>query len=201
MQNYDLKDITNLPVKIQLIFIGILCGVIFYFGYMWDISSLQKQLTAKKTQEQDLKIQLQALINSQASINNDIAELPILQIKRTEWQSRLVKPSELSDLLNDILKIGTANQLVFDLFNPGEVVKENLYQKIPIKTVVIGDYNHIGEFISQVINMKTIVVIDNFTVQKESSKLYDKKLAEQPGYANRLSAEITLEVYQIAEKQ
>lgn len=200
MIDYDIKNITNLPLKAQLLVSSIFFFVILYFGYLWDFSALNRQIASGKQQEQDLKIQVEALIDDLADLNDEISQLPKLKEMLQTWQAKLVKPSELPDLLNEILKVGTNNQLQFDLFNPGAEVKEDLYYQVPIKTIVTGDYNQIASFLSQVANMPWIVVIDNFVINKGQNKLYEKKIAEQPGYANRLTAEITLEVYHLAEK-
>jgi type IV pilus assembly protein PilO len=203
MDNYDVKDLFNLPIKIQLTVVAVFCLIIFWLAYQWDISSMKQQLASLQPQEADLKTQLQALTLSVAEVNNDIAQLPKLQDLLKQWQGQLVKPSNLPDLLNDILKKGTANQLEFQLFNPGSETKDDKYpdySKVPISTVVIGDYHQVATFMSQVANMPEIVVIGNFQLARGQNKLYDKKEAAQAGYANRLTGEITLEVYHLAEK-
>jgi type IV pilus assembly protein PilO len=201
MKNIDLKDIASLPLKIQLIVSGIVFVLIFYLGYLWDSSSLTKELVASQQEEQDLKIQIDTLLKVLALMNSDVAQLPTLENALKDWQKKLVKPSELPDVLNEILKIGTANQLQFDIFNPSPEIKEDAYVKVPIKTVVIGDYPHIATFISQVANMPWIIVINNLVITKGTNKLFEKKAAEQPGYENRLTAELTLDVYSLTEKQ
>jgi Tfp pilus assembly protein PilO len=203
MQDYDIKDIFNLPLRIQLSVVAIFCLIIFYLGYQWDISSLKRELLSVQTQEIDLKTQLQALIDNLTSVNDDIAQLPALQTILKNLQSRLVTTQNLPDTLNEILKVGTSNQLQFQLFTPGAEIKDDAYpayRRIPITTVVIGEYDQIANFLSQIASMPTLVVIANFELVKGQSKLYDKKEAQEPGYADRLTAAIGLELYRLIDK-
>jgi type IV pilus assembly protein PilO len=74
------------------------------------------------------------------------------------------------------------------------------YEKIPIKVVVVGSFHQIADFISQIANMQAIVVIGNFTISNENKiDLLGDKLAKQAVAQHLLSAEMTLEVYRLAE--
>jgi type IV pilus assembly protein PilO len=202
MEDYDIKDIFNLPLRVQLTVVAIFCLLIFYLGYQWDISSLKKELHSVQSQETDLKSQLQALIDNLNTVNSDIAQLPMLQALLKQWQTGLVTTETLPDTLNEILKMGTANQLQFQIFTPSSEIKDDAYpayRRIPINTVVIGEYDQIANFVSQVANMSTLVVISNFELIRGQNKLYDKKEAAEPGYADRLTSAMTLEVYSLAE--
>jgi type IV pilus assembly protein PilO len=202
MQDYDIKDIFNLPLRVQLTVVAIFCLLIFYLGYQWDISSLKKELASVQAQETDLKLQLKALIDNLSTVNNDIAQLPTLQNLLIKWQTGFVTTDSLPDTLNEILRIGTSNQLQFQIFSPSSEIKDDAYptyRRIPINAVVIGEYDQIATFLSQVANLPTLVVISNFELIKGQNKLYDRKEAEEPGYANRMTAALTLEVYRLAD--
>jgi Tfp pilus assembly protein PilO len=204
MQDIDIKDIFNLPLRGQMAVIGIFCFLIFYLGYQWDISSLKKELISVKTQQADLKTQLQALMDNLGNVNSDIAQLPKLEELLKQWQSQLIKVENLPDALNEILKIGTTDQLEFQLFTPGSEIKDDtypLYRRIPITTVVIGEFSQLANFISQVANMNTLIVITNLEIAKGQNKLFDKKEAEEPGYADRLTGAMSLDVYHLATKE
>jgi type IV pilus assembly protein PilO len=181
---------------------ALFCLIIFYLGYQWDISSLKKELASSQRQESDLKLQLQGLIDNLNAVNNDIAQLPLLQDLLKKWQTGLVTTESLPDTLNEILRLGTNNQLQFQIFSPSSEIKDDAYptyRRIPINSVVIGQYDQIATFLSQVASMPTLVVISNFEILQGQNKLYDKKEALEPGYADRLTAAISLEVYSLAE--
>lgn len=76
------------------------------------------------------------------------------------------------------------------------------YIKVPIKTVVIGDFHQIADFIGQLANLSTIVVIGDFTLSNDNqASVLGDKLAKQAAAQNLLSAEITLEIYYLAERK
>jgi type IV pilus assembly protein PilO len=175
----------------------------FYLGYQFDIASKKHELLSAQTQEKDLKTQLQALEDDLGDLNRELAQLPQLQALLKKWNNQLVETNNLPDMLNDILKLGTANQLEFQLFNPASEVTEEaypVYEKVPINVVTIGDYHETANFMSQIANLPKLVVIDNFIMQKGQNKLFDKKAAAVPGYANKMTSLIMFQIYHVADK-
>lgn len=83
-----------------------------------------------------------------------------------------------------------------------EPPKRFLFAKVPIKVVLVGTYHQIADFISQVANMPSIIVIGDFTISNESSNaLLGEKLAKQAEAQHLLSAEMTLDVYHTLENK
>ncbi len=196
----NFKNFEDFPAVVQSIIIAACCGIFFYFGYMWDISSIKKKLATEKVLEQDLKVELEALTSTIAKLKDQVSKSSNTSAMLKEWQGKLVKASALPDVLNEILKIGTVNQLQFNLFTPGAEIKEGAYLKVPIKTVVTGDYKQVATFISQIANMQSIIVIGDFIIAKQTDKVVtESKLPSETGN-NMLRAELTLEVYYLPEK-
>jgi type IV pilus assembly protein PilO len=195
MANFDVSDI---PVSMQFFITALLCAMVFYLAYMIDFSYMRHMITSSQRQEMDLKTQLAGAINAEAEVNADLSQLPQLEKTLKEWQNTLIKSSDVPDLLNDILKTGTANSLQFDLFTPGEKSKVGDYIKVPIKAVVSGNYDQIATFMSQIANMKRLVGIDNFNIEQKNLTS-GKKPSEAEANGNLL-AELTLEVYYLADK-
>jgi type IV pilus assembly protein PilO len=197
--NLDFNNIGDIPVSIKIIIVAFISAIIFYFAYFLDFASLQLIIKTNEQHETDLKTQLAGLIGAEAIIDTELSHLPQLQKILAEWQGQLIKPSELPALLNEILKIGTANTLQFDLFNPGEKLKEDQYMKVPIRVIVRGSYDQIANFISQVANMKWLVGIESFNIEKKAMTDTEKKAVDQSSPSHIVS-EINLEVYYLADK-
>jgi type IV pilus assembly protein PilO len=200
MFSFNLKNIGDLPQKLQIGIAVIACISFFYIGYAWEVSALKKRLEIEKAQEKDLKSQFQFLFESQEEMNSDIAQLPKLQEHLKTWQSKFIKPGGLDDLLNEILKMGTVNDLHFDLFSPGTEMQEGSYIKVPIKAVVRGSYHDIANFISQIANMPTIVVISDFTISRYPSS-EEKNSNASTDTIEILKGDLLLEVYYLPEKK
>lgn len=201
MQNYDLKNIYDWPITTRSLVIGLICVIVFYFGYLWDLSSIRNQLTKAQQQEKNLKEQLQLVTNKSASIKANIASLSTLQTTLNTWQKKLIDYRQLPEILNDILKTGANNQLQFMLFNPGEKTQENIYFKVPIKIVAMGDYHQLANFISQIANMPSIVSISSFTISRDSKDIPPgAKAPNQSSSSNAIMMSLTLLIYYLPEK-
>jgi type IV pilus assembly protein PilO len=187
----NFNSFSDIPVPVRMAFIAVICAVIAYFCYMVDFSYLLRVIHNNQKKEDDLKTSLQVMIDGENTLQNSISDLPALFSTLVQWQGQLIKPTELPDLLSEILRIGTGNNLQFDLFSPGDKVKVDLYYKLPIKIVVSGSYNQIADFISQIANMKKLVAISNFGIMRKD---LDKKLPAA-AITGALIAEINLEVY------
>ena len=200
--NIDLKDIASLPLKQQLCVIGFFCIALMAIGYYYSISSIKKNLVAAQKQEVDLKDQFQSLQTMQSAIADDVALYPQIAAAIKAWNSKLVQPTAVSDLTNDILKLGMTNNLQFEAFSPGPEVKVDQYLEIPIRVVVSGQYNDIAAFMSQIANMDTIVSIADFSLSKNivPNPEAASKGNNASNVSNRLSAELNLEVYHVAAK-
>lgn len=198
MANLSLKkNVYDWPLTTRMLVIGLVCAGVFYLGYQWDLVSLKSQLSTGVQQEQDLKQQLELVIKKQLTVKNEILKFTTLQGMLVEWQKKLSNYGELPQVLDAILKIGSNNQLHFTSFTPGAEVKENSYLKVPIKVVADGTYHQIGSFISQIANMKWIVVVNSITITKEK-KTEEGKPTLQGSGQNLLTCELTLEVYHFA---
>jgi type IV pilus assembly protein PilO len=197
MVDYDLKNFAEFPIKIKLFFMLVPIIIIFYLEYLWDYSVSVKQVNRTKQQQQDLKAQLEGLLDKNMDLNNELSQLTALKQAIQDWQGKLVKPNGVSDLLNDVIKAGTANQLQFDLFSPAPPVKEGDYSKVIINTTVSGSYNQIAVFFSQLANLPMLIEIDNFTISK--AQVTPDKTGSTSG-SQLLSAKMVLNIYSVAEQ-
>ncbi len=80
--------------------------------------------------------------------------------------------------------------------------KDITYAQLPIKVVVVGNYHQLADFISQLANMSSIVVIGDFTVSTDNqTMLIGDKLAQQAAAQHLLTAEMTLSLYHLPESK
>lgn len=198
---YDLKRVYEWPLSLQLVLIAPLCALIFYLAYFLDYTSLNKDLITARTQENDLKQQLQLIFEQEAQLQQDVAQGSEFKIMLKEWQKKLITPAKLPDLLNEILKIGTVNGIKFDSLNPGDQTKDGIYFKVPIKIIAVGGYHQMANFVSQLVNMQTLMTIQNIIIGKINQVAGTKTLEQQTGATtNTLGLELTLEVYYLSGK-
>lgn len=196
MKKLDLNNIHEWPLATRCIVIALLCVIVFYIGYKWDIAALQKKLQTSQADESNLKIQYQSIIKKQTETQIELIHFNEMRVLLTQWQQKLVQYNQIPDLLNQILKIGNNNSLYFSLFDPGDTVEDNHYQKIPIKIVAVATYHQLADFISQIANLPWIVVIDDFGISSENKEdILGNKLAEAANNQGLLTLTLMLDIY------
>jgi len=199
----NIQNFEDFPTPLKIVLMTLVCAIFYCLFYVLYISDLNRRLSKQVTQESELKTQYQALSNTINTMQDEVDETPKIQAQLTEWQGKLIKSSQLPDLLNEILKIGTSNQLQFNLFTPGAEIQDGPYLKVPIKTVVAGSYKQITTFVTQVANLSSIVVISDFSISTEESptNIVIKDNANNEIKIKPLIADLTLEVYYLQEKK
>jgi len=182
-------DIFELPFTMQMLIIGVLCMIIVGAAYFFDFSSFSMRISGAQQQEAVLRQQLESTLKEQATLQDDVSHLPKIKVMLADWQKKLAKPSEMYEVQNQILKLGAANQLQFNLFSPQPPLPNNGYLEVPIKVSILGDYHQIANFLSQVANMQWIVLIQQVTIGKVITEKTTDKVE------TRLAGELLLEVY------
>lgn len=196
--NYNPKYIYEWPRPAQMIVLGIVFAIVFYLGYVLTITPLITRLNLAKQQEEELKTQLTLLYKNHAEIKDDLVANSTLFDELTQWKAKLTKPADFPEVLNEILKLGTQSGLVFNTFSPDKESEADAYIKIPIKTTIVGTYDQIGTFVSQITNMDKLVVIESFTASKAAPESgADKTANDTAAVSTKLVADMILNVYEV----
>jgi type IV pilus assembly protein PilO len=200
MASYNFNSVYDWPPPLRFLVLLLFFVMVFYGGYYFDLTKLSRHVLSLRQQENSIKQQLEIVYSKKAAVESEIAQLPALNDTLLVWQAKLAKPKDLAELLHQILKIGVVNQLQFVFFNPGTERAEGIYSSQPLKIVVVGNYHEIANFVSQIANMPTIVVVKNFTVIKGDAAALSGATVTTPSTGDHLTAEFTLEVYHLDHK-
>jgi len=196
MLKLDIKSILNLPVIAQFFITIPLWVLIFYLAYFFDYSSLNNKLNIAKKKEASLTQELDKIFSNQIKIEKALAQVTKIETMIAEWHKKLINQDDVPDLLESVLKVGTANGLKFDELAREPSVEEGEYTKIPIKIVARGGFSSIARFMTSVANFKTLVAIDNISIKKQENDTH-----AEDSYSQRLAnkkillTNITLELY------
>lgn len=200
MQKYNLKKIYEWPNHLKKLIYAAVFLITIYFGYLLDISDLQLNLSTIKRNETELKEQIERNLHKEAMLNKDISQYPKYVELLTEWRKQMIKRSDLPELLNQLLKIGSTNHLYFTALSPGAEKLEGSYFKVPIKMTVVGSYHQLAAFISQLANMSWIIYISDFSISSVINKDAGKQGANNSvDGGTRLTADFDLNVYHVPE--
>jgi type IV pilus assembly protein PilO len=82
----------------------------------------------------------------------------------TQLEKQLPGKAEMDALLSDINQAGLGRSLQFDLFRPGQISVKEYYAELPIAIRVVGRYNDIGSFTSDIAHLSRIVTLNNLTL-------------------------------------
>lgn len=127
----NLNKLYELPLSLRLLFMGLACLVIFCALYFYDISNLTSKLQDAKQQEENIKEELNLILNKQVAVQKELVQFSQIEKQLLDWRGKLISYSELPELMDQILKIGSANHASFTLFTPGPAVGLTAYFKVP----------------------------------------------------------------------
>ena len=127
---------------------------------------------AKKRQAINLDIIKKQLLDTQQSFGALLKQLP--------------SNSEMDALLTDINQAGLGRGLQFELFRPGLEVPNGVFTEQPIAIKVIGSYDDLGNFASDVSQLPRIVTLNDIRISPS---------AVAAGVAGTLSLEATAKTY------
>lgn len=184
-----IKRIPLQPFKNRMVAIAIACLSLFlllYFSYLADEISNTKMA---RTEEADLTQRLKANINKQSALASSLKDFSEIKKQYTTWKSRLVRNDDLLEIINEILKIGAKNRLLFNTFDPGDKIRTGNYYKIPIDVTVSGNYHHFALFVSQIANLPWIIEVGDFTINNNA----------ETSNSEMLITELTLDIYEMPE--
>lgn len=78
---------------------------------------------------------------------------------------QLPNRAEMDSLLADINQAGLGRGLQFELFKPGADVVKDFYAEMPIDVRIVGAYDDLGAFASDVARMPRIVALSNVAIE------------------------------------
>ena len=135
-------------------------------GYLGDTSSQIEDLERLRNTEQTLKQQY--LSKKRLAINLDLYRQQLREID-TQFGTllrQLPDKSQMDALLVDINQAGLGRGLQFDLFRPApSEIKREFYAERPITVKVVGSYNDMGAFASDVGQLSRIVTLNDVSIQ------------------------------------
>lgn len=192
--HYDIKRIYEWPNIPKLIVVGLVSLVVFYLGYLFDISSLNSGLAAAEQQEQELKSEITALAEQQAKLSTQLTLFPMVEKSILDQQKQLISEGELPELLNEVIEIGKLNGVEIINLSPGGVDTKGAYPKVEIKVSISGTFEQIAEFVSQVANLQKMIQVSDMTITKN---IEQKKSSDSPDVSTgALTADLNLVVYE-----
>ena len=173
--NIDFKNAGSLPVQVKLVMmVAVLLGLMLV-GYWFLWKPILEELDGSQAKEQDLRGVF--LEKKKESIALPLYKQQMVDIEKTfgALLKQLPNKSEMDGLLTDINQAGLAKGLEFDLFKPGTELIQGFYAEVPISMRVIGTYDNLGGFASDVAKLSRIVTLSDISIAKVTTAGKDAK--------------------------
>jgi len=187
LKELEFDKIGNWPMVVQVAVIALSCavvtGLVVYFDTLPQLETREK-LEKKETLEIG-KLQVKA---AKASRLPELKkQLAYMQRAYKKMRERLPTKKQVAALLIDISQKGRAAGLEFRLYDPQNEEKQKEFVQIPIAIKVVGTYNELGKFVSDIAELPRIVTLHNIRISKvgKSGKLQMSVLARTYKYEEK----------------
>lgn len=170
-KNLDINNIGGWPWPVKAVAVVLVCGIVGYGTYHYDISVQQEKLAKVQSKEDELKRSFE--IKQKKAANLEALKQQMQEMEQTfgDMLRQLPNQTEVAGLLVDISQTGLAAGLEFELFKPGQEIPSEFYAELPIDITVVGNYHQLGEFVSGVAALPRIVTTHNVKISRKEDKL------------------------------
>lgn len=195
--NLDPQNLGNWPIPVKAVIIALACAAALGAGYYFDTQHQLNTLEETIEKEEELKTDFKSKQWQAAALPKLKEQLTQIESTLAELLKKLPNQEQVDELIRDISQTVLASGLKSELFEPQykrQTTEKGLYEKLPIKLRMIGDYHSFGKFISGVAAMPRIVTQHDISIKplKEKKTERDKQL---------LTMEMTAQVYRYIEPE
>ncbi len=171
LNSLDPKNIGAWPLPIRIALIAVVCVIVGYITWHYDV---QPQLQAlEKVEKEEITLRDTFEVKQSKAANLQALKEQLAEMKQSlgDMIRQLPDKTEVAGLIVDISQTGLAAGLEFKLFKPGKEVPAEFYSELPISIKVVGDYHQLGEFVSGIAALPRIVTTHDISITKSGAQL------------------------------
>ena len=164
LKNIDPKTPGNWPWLVKGAAFAALFVAVIAMGALLDWQSEWDRLQTVRKEEEQLRESY--LTKKREAINLDIIKKQLIDTQQSfgALLKQLPSKSEMDALLTDINQAGLGRGLQFELFRPGAEVATGVFTEQPITIKVIGNYDDLGKFASDISQLPRIVTLNDINI-------------------------------------
>lgn len=168
----------------------------FTLGFFFDIQSQLSTLEATQQLEQETKQQLEQNALALVKAQKESVEFKQMQAMTIELNKELIPTSKITDVLDEISKIGSSNHLKFQLVKPLPPIKQDFLKIQPVQIIIVGTHHDLANFLSQIANLHYLITVNAFTI---THVLAENTNLNLPGVSTSdLQMDLTLNIHYTA---
>jgi type IV pilus assembly protein PilO len=195
--NLDPQNLGNWPIPVKAVIISLACAAALGAGYYFDTQYQLVTLEETISKEETLKDEFKDKQWKAAALPKLKEQLTQIESTLAELLKKLPNKEQVDELIRDISQTVLASGLKSELFEPQydkQTTEKNLYEKLPIKLRMTGDYHSFGKFVSGVAAMPRIVTQHDISIKPLKEKKSDRE-------KQQLTMEMTAQVYRYIEAE
>jgi type IV pilus assembly protein PilO len=198
--NLDPQNLGNWPIPVKAVIIALACAAVLGAGYYFDTQHQLVALTDITNKEEELKKEFKDKQWQAAALPKLKEQLAQIETTLAELLKKLPNKEQVDELIRDISQTVLASGLKSELFEPQydkQTTEKGLYEKLPIKLQMSGDYHSFGKFVSGIAAMPRIVTQHDISITPQMKGM------EKKGDKNKqlLTMEMTAQVYRYIEAE
>lgn len=164
LKSVNPKTPGNWPLPIKLGALALMLIGVVAAGAVLDWQAEWEKLTIIREEESKLKDTY--LVKKKEAVNLDLIKKQLIETQQSfgALLKQLPTKSEMAALLTDINQAGLGRGLLFDLFKPDAEVVTGEFTEQPIAIKVIGTYDDLGKFASDISMLPRIVTLNEINI-------------------------------------
>jgi len=164
LKSVNPKTPGNWPLPIKLGALALMLIGVVAAGAVLDWQAEWEKLTIIREEESKLKDTY--LVKKKEAVNLDLIKKQLIETQQAfgALLKQLPTKSEMAALLTDINQAGLGRGLLFDLFKPDAEVVTGEFTEQPITIKVIGTYDDLGKFASDISMLPRIVTLNEINI-------------------------------------
>lgn len=198
--NLDPQNLGNWPIPVKAVIIALACAAALGAGYYLDTQHQLTALTEITNKEEELKKDFENKQFQAAALPKLKEQLAQIEITLAELLKKLPNKEQVDELILGISQTVIASGLKSELFEPQydkQTTEKGLYEKLPIKLQMSGDYHSFGKFVSGVAAMPRIVTQHDISITPQMKGMEKKSDRSK----QLLTMGMTAQVYRYIEAE
>jgi type IV pilus assembly protein PilO len=173
LQGLDLQNPGAWPDWVRTAAAVLLAAALIAGSYWYLIAERYAEAERAARTEQELRSELETKQRRAAALDAYRARLEQMERDFGEMLRQLPGKAEVANLLNDISRTRSANNLDEEIFEPQSEVVRDFYAELPNRIVVVGSFHDMARFVSDIAELSRIVTIEQVEITRVGGEAGD----------------------------
>lgn len=166
LQGLDLQNPGGWPDWVRTAAAVLLAAVLIAGSYWYLIADRYAEAERAARTEQELRSEFETKQRRAAALDAYRARLEQMERDFGAMLRQLPGKAEVANLLNDISRTRSANNLDEEIFEPQSEIVRDFYAELPNRIVVVGTFHDMARFVSDIAELSRIVTIEQVEIAR-----------------------------------